>query len=224
VCSSDLREVEHVQRRLNEFTDRFVYHVTPLRVDGVWGQHSRQRLRRVKHWLGLAGRHSGLRFSDHFEHRLLHPLWDGRHPGEVIRGRKRRRAHRRAVKRNEARAVKTTGVGTLDGKPVANWIIPYVIWARTHEVNGRRWQGVVASGWRDPEYSEHLCFQMCGAPKCAGRCAGRSSGHSQSVKPAGCIDVTDYEHFGQAMRACPYTPRLINDLPIDRVHYSVTGH
>ena len=44
------------------------------------------------------------------------------------------------------------------------------------------------------------------------------------VKPAGAIDVTHYEEFGRLMQSCPYEPRIFNDLPADRVHFSATGH
>jgi Putative peptidoglycan binding domain len=110
-------------------------------------------------------------------------------------------------------------VGTFDGKPVASWLIPYLSWARA---NG--WKGRLNSGWRDPEYSEKLCWDICGAPTCPGRCAGRNSNHSGSVKPKGAIDVSYPQQFGQLMARCPLTPRIFNDLPDDPVHFSATGH
>jgi hypothetical protein len=110
-------------------------------------------------------------------------------------------------------------VATFDGKPCATWLIPYLSWARKHG-----WQGTLTSGWRDPEYSEKLCMQICGAPTCPGRCAGRLSNHSGSVKPQGAIDVSDYTRFGQLMAQCPLSPRIFNDLPKDPVHFSATGH
>ena len=96
---------------------------------------------------------------------------------------------------------------------------PYLDWARAHG-----WQGTLNSGYRTPEYSEHLCKGICGAPSCPGRCAGRSSHHSIRVKPGGSIDVSDYVRFGELMRQCPYSPRIFNNLPNDRVHYSSTGN
>jgi hypothetical protein len=115
----------------------------------------------------------------------------------------------------------SSGVGTFDGKPVANWFIPYLTWARQ---NG--WQGRLNSGYRTPEYSEQLCYRICQppAPSCPGRCAGRSSSHSQDVKPKGAIDVSDEARFGELMARCPFSPRICNDLPNDRIHFSVTGH
>ena len=110
-------------------------------------------------------------------------------------------------------------VGTFDGVLCASWLIPSLTWARAHG-----WQGRLNSGWRDPVYSEGLCLKMCGAPTCPGRCAGRLSNHSGSVKPKGAIDVSDEVRFGQLMAACPLSPRIFNDLPNDRIHFSATGH
>jgi hypothetical protein len=80
----------------------------------------------------------------------------------------------------------------------------------------------VTSGYRTPEYSTSLCIAMCGAPSCPGRCAGASSNHSGKVYPAGAVDVTDYTRFGQIQPQIGSPLR--NDLPIDPVHYSVSGH
>lgn len=123
------------------------------------------------------------------------------------------------MRANQKAAAKANGVGRIDGVPVALWMIPYVEWARAHG-----WKGRVVSGWRDPAYSESLCYRMCGRPSCSGTCAGRASNHSGSAKPHGALDVTEYTHFGQLMRYCPYEPKLINRLPRDRVHYSASGN
>lgn len=110
-----------------------------------------------------------------------------------------------------------SGVAVYDGKQVAAWIIP---WLKKSRQAG--WKGTVTSGYRTPAYSEHLCQQMCGAPSCPGRCAGRSSNHSGKRFPAGAVDVSDYENFARIQRRI-HSP-LKNDLPSDRVHFSVTGH
>jgi hypothetical protein len=111
------------------------------------------------------------------------------------------------------------GVGSFDGVQVATWLIPYLTWARA---NG--WRGRLNSGYRSPEHSERICRDMCGAPTCPGRCAGRLSNHSGNVKPKGAIDVSDEFRFGQLMAKCPYSPRIFNDLPNDRIHFSANGH
>lgn len=102
----------------------------------------------------------------------------------------------------------------FDGRKVRAEIYPHLVWARA---NG--WKGVVTSGYRDPVYSTRLCYAMCGRPFCPGRCAGTSSNHVRIA-----VDVTDYYTFAELMRRCPHKPRIFNDLPYDRVHFSPNGH
>lgn len=112
------------------------------------------------------------------------------------------------------------GLTTVDGKQVATWIAKDIAEARRRGL----WDGYVVSGYRSPEYSEQLCYAMCGAPSCPGRCAGRASGHSQKVYPGGCVDV-DIAHrlqFAAAMRTIG-SP-LKNALPTDPNHFSYSGH
>jgi hypothetical protein len=132
----------------------------------------------------------------------------------------RSRANRLArIARHRRKAIGKSGVSWYDGKQVASWMVPYLVWARK---NG--WQGRVNSGWRDPVYSERLCFAMCGRASCPGRCAGRSSNHSGSTPHAGAVDVSDYYRFGQLMKRAPFSPKLKNSLGSrDPVHYSVSG-
>lgn len=101
-------------------------------------------------------------------------------------------------------------------RPIANWIIPWL--ERSWDAG---WRGVVNSGYRSPEYSEQLCYQMCGAPSCPGRCAGRSSNHCNYAQPGGAVDVSDYYTFA-AVQDRIGSP-LWNNLPSDRVHFSSTG-
>jgi len=112
------------------------------------------------------------------------------------------------------------GVSNFDGKPCANWLIPYLSWAREHG-----WQGKLTSGWRDPEHSESICFDICRAPTCKAprSCAGRFSNHSGYVKPKGAVDVSDERRFGELMAQCPLSPPIFNDLPNDRIHFSASG-
>ena len=136
---------------------------------------------------------------------------------------KRLRKKLKYLKAHQVTATPSSGVSVPDRpwnpyrRPIANWMIPWIdkSWAAG-------WRGVVVSGWRDPAYSESLCFNICGAPSCSGTCAGRNSGHSQSTYPGGCIDVTDQYDF-QAIQYRIGSP-LRNDLPSDRVHFSITGH
>jgi hypothetical protein len=118
-----------------------------------------------------------------------------------------------------------TGFGVPDkpwnpyGRKVCGWITEEIdkVWAAG-------WRGVVVSGVRTPAESIGLCEAMCGAPSCAGRCAGATSNHNATTceKYQGAIDVTDYYNFAYYARKAGSV--LKNDLPIDRVHFSYTGH
>ena len=209
------REIADRQRELNRWTARYLRGVAPLVVDGKTGRLTNSRILATKYYLGYGERSS--QWNAPFVRKLRHPH-DPRYspPWQLALGAKRRRAQRRHY---AATLHPTSGVTTFDGRPVAAWLKPYLVWARDHG-----WQGTLNSGWRDPAYSEHLCRAMCGAPRCPGRCAGRSSNHSGSVTPAGAIDVSDYDRFGRLMRECPYEPRIFNSLGAqDPVHYSATG-
>lgn len=110
------------------------------------------------------------------------------------------------------------GVADWNGTQVAAWMVPYLKQAKAHG-----WDGCIESGYRDPAYSEKLCYNMCGAPSCPGTCAGRSSNHSGKVYPAGAIDVCNPASFQAAASKIKGFP-LKNDLPADPVHFSYTGH
>ena len=212
------QHVKDLQNALNRFTSKYLENVSPLMVDGVEGPATKERLRRVKYYLGYRGaeQRSADYTPDLLRH-MEHPR-SPRHanPMKLARALARRRKQHKLAAKAAAPAV---GVTTFDGKPVAAWLKPYLDWARAHG-----WQGTLNSGYRTPEYSEHLCIGMCGAPSCPGKCAGRSSHHSIRVKPGGSIDVSDYVRFGELMRQCPYSPRIFNNLPADRVHYSSSGN
>lgn len=136
-------------------------------------------------------------------------------PGEHERARKR---HGHPNPFLEANLLPVHGLVLLDGKWCAAWIAADVLKVRA----AGRWHGVVVSGHRDPIYSEHLCFQMCGAPTCRGRCAGRRTNHVGIEEPAGAVDVTDYIVFGQECYRLGLNLR--NNLPSDRAHFSRTGY
>lgn len=113
------------------------------------------------------------------------------------------------------------GTVMIDGRVVPEWMAPKI-----NEIRARgRWKGGVVSGVRTPQYSEQLCYQMCGAPSCPGMCAGVNSNHNATPPVTfgeGAIDVSDYYVFAAEARAvgAPFK----NDLPNDRVHFSRTGH
>lgn len=217
-------EIRDLQRSINAFTDRYLDGVTPLRVDGEMGPATKARIKSVKYYLGYPKSERDGKAGARLRWRLKHPKKRSKqHDATVSRiatGNARRVAQRARVKKHRAKAAKTTGVGSFDGVPCANWLIPYLKWAREHG----HWKGRLVSGWRDPVYSEGLCKRMCGRSSCPGRCAGRASNHSGSSKPRGALDVTYYADFGAAMRRCPLQPRLYNALgPADPVHYSASG-
>lgn len=105
------------------------------------------------------------------------------------------------------------------GRQIPNWMIT---WIDKSAANG--WNGVVVSGVRTPEYSEQLCYNMCGSPTCSGTCAGRGSNHNMTSGqgyPYGALDVSDYYSF-ESVQFRIGSP-LRNNLPNDAVHFSVSG-
>lgn len=117
----------------------------------------------------------------------------------------------------------TNGVVTPDrpwnpyNKPIAAWMVPWLDKSRA-----AGWTGVLVSGYRSPEYSESLCYNICDHPSCPGLCAGRSSNHTLYSYPNGAIDVSDYYNFA-AIQNRIGSP-LWNNLPSDRVHFSTSGN
>lgn len=212
------REVVELQKDMNSFTGRFLEDFPRLRVDGVRGHATNRRIQTCKYYIGYDGKtQRSSRVTQPFRRRLDHPK------GETVPETMRRRGERRRRKqRHEAQHPQVSkGVVLYDGRPCAAWLVPYLDFARNHG-----WDGVLNSGWRDPERSEQLCLQMCGAKTCPGRCAGRSSNHSGSEKPMGAIDVSFYTEFGQLMRRpdAPRNPPIFNALGAqDPVHFSATG-
>jgi peptidoglycan hydrolase-like protein with peptidoglycan-binding domain len=207
--------VRNLQVLLNQFTRRFLAAVPPLVVDGKNGPETKKRIRAVRYYLGYAG--SGAKSSTvdaQFVKRLRHPRRGS--PAALARASSRRRAQHNATGKS---AAPHAGVTAFDGKPVAEWMKPYLDWARVHG-----WRGTLNSGWRDPVHSQQICKEKCGAVKCPGTCAGLSSNHVGRIKPLGAVDVSDPATFGALMHRCPLSPRLINALPHDPVHFSVTGH
>ena len=205
-------QVKQLQRAMNGFTDRFLENFPRVLEDGVRGPPTNRRISECKLYLGYkGGTERSHRVTQLFRRRLadsdiLPPAM------QALAEKRRRRQHERAHQ-------VVDGVAMFDRRPVAAWMKPYLEFARS-----KGWQGTLTSGFRAPEHSEELCFQICGQPSCNGLCAGKSSNHSGKVKPRGAIDVSDHARFGQLMLQCPLEPRIFNDLPSDRVHFSTTGH
>jgi hypothetical protein len=121
-------------------------------------------------------------------------------------------------RKHQKLAAAAHGVTTYDGVPVAAVAVRYLDWARAHG-----WQGHLVSGWRDPKYSQSLCYRICGAPRCPGKCAGTSSNHVGTDLHRFAVDVSDYVTFRRVIANCPYEPRIFNNLPVDPVHFSPNG-
>ena len=218
-------DTRSLQRQLNFFTKKYLLGYAPLRVDGRMGRLTRKRIRVAKFYLGYEGPlTSSLR--EGFLSRLYHPKsLRYSSPARLRLAARRRSKERRAWKRNHRVAVRTTGVGTYDGRPCSNIGIRYLEYARSYTGPERPWEGTLQSGWRDPVYSEGLCIKMCGRPSCPGRCAGRNSNHSGTTAARFALDVSDYVRFGEIMRSCPLQPPIFNALgAIDPVHFSPSGN
>lgn len=109
---------------------------------------------------------------------------------------------------------------TFDGKPTVEWLA-----YRMEVARAAGWGGYLVSGYRTPEYSIQLCYNMCGAPSCPGRCAGAATNHAKKGYGGGAIDVSDYYTFGSLMRTLPIPGiRIFNALGAqDPVHFSASG-
>jgi len=215
------KEIQQLQHGLNIFTHKYLKGINRIVADGKMGASTRGRIRTCKYYLGYLGDPKiNMIPNQEFLQRLWHPKSTKYSTSaRIARGVKRRIKQRAEATKQLRSSLKATGVGRFDGVPVASWLIPYLQWARD---NG--WNGRLVSGWRDPAYSESLCYRICGAPRCPGRCAGRSSNHSGSAVPHGAVDVSDYDTFGRVIARCPLRPKIINTLGArDPVHFSVSG-
>lgn len=217
------RDIIALQRSLNKFTHHYLAGVAALRVDGVKGHATNRRIMTVKYYLGY-GKRDG-KVTQEFIRRLRHPRGKKRYFPKANRyqmyrtGVSRRKRQRKDHRRITIKSVYTRGVTRYDGVPVAKVAVPILEWCRH---NG--WHGRLVSGWRDPRYSEHLCYAMCGAPRCSGMCAGTASNHVGNTPARFAIDVSDYYTFARVVARCPVQPRIYNRLPRDRVHFSPSGN
>jgi hypothetical protein len=209
-------EAEQLQKNLNRFTNKFLEKFPELMVDGDRGPLTNKRIVGCKFYIGYeGGRQRSTRVTPVFRARLARPTSTEVVPAEMIAlGKQRRKDQHERAKQPPA-----AGTTQFDGRLVANWMKPYLEFARE---NG--WKGQLTSGFRDPAHSEHICFVQCGAPSCPGTCAGRRSNHVGNKKPQGAIDVSDHARFGQLMESCPLKPRIFNALgAADPEHFSATG-
>lgn len=115
-----------------------------------------------------------------------------------------------------------SGFTEIDGYHVVTWIADQVLWVRHRGV----WRGQVTSGYRSVADQRTACRHVCGNPDgCPGRCAKPgTSNHQGKAYPGGAVDVSDYETFGREVAHYPHGTPVKNDLPLDRVHFSYSGH
>jgi len=140
---------------------------------------------------------------------------------------KQRELDRRAIAKklrfthnHRPKTVQERGVADFEGDQVASWMVKFL-----KESRAKGWDGQLISGFRSPQFSESLCLDMCGQPKCPGRCAGKDSNHVGLVHPAGAIDVSPESASQFASIQSRIGSPLRNDMPTtDPNHFSVSGH
>lgn len=210
-----VRRRRRVRRVLRKLKDRLV----------KLSRADRYRLGRTRAWkLVYQARLKSLGADHPSTHWALHKYRTSRALGNKI-DKKQAVLHRRADRklrwlRKHPAPLDPDGNGLIlvDGVQVAALVGGEVLRIR----KGGRWKGRAVSGYRTPEYSEQLCYGICGAPTCPGRCAGRSTRHAQKGGRSGAIDLTDYLTFATECRRLGSW--LENHLPNDLVHFSDAGN
>lgn len=223
------KQVRTLQKGVNTTIGRARLPWRKVKVDGEFGPISKKAARLAGSWQGLSKEQ--LRFIG--EGKITPHIFD------TLTHRKPRtnemKERHRARKKNFAKLRKAHHVEDVDG--IADWrgtkVAAWMVGKRKGP-DGRRvnwleksvkkgWDGRLNSGWRDPAYSESLCYAMCGAPSCPGMCAGKASNHAQIGPPNwGAIDVQQWQTFGRIQKEIG-SP-LFNALgPADPVHFSPTG-
>lgn len=111
------------------------------------------------------------------------------------------------------------GTTMIDGFPVANWIAPYVNFARR---NG--WGGRVLSGYRSLSNQTGLYNQMIQGKRAGPVAKPGESNHEYIAFPRGAIDVEDPDGFQRALNHFVGPVPLRRDPTIgDPTHFSFTG-
>lgn len=111
------------------------------------------------------------------------------------------------------------GTTMFDGKPVANWLIKPLTWARK---NG--WKGKVNSGYRNQTEQRAAATRYGLQHYPNGDPSG--SNHTKTRYPGGAVDVTEPAQLAQVLRRYPGFPRPVWGGPVinDQPHFSATGH
>jgi hypothetical protein len=195
--------------------------------DGRLGPLTRKHARIAGSWQGLSPEnlsHIGEgKFSDFVYDVLIHQVPMSR---EMQVRHRHRLHHFQELRYHHKHPPQVEGLVTYDGHQLPGWIAEINDEAR----KSGEWKGSVISGVRSPEYSEHLCIIMCGAPTCSGRCGGRFSNHAcpptgKGVKYEGAEDVTDPEGLRNFCRKHNKPLRGGGEvLPLDPNHFSHAGN
>lgn len=190
-----------------------------------WVQEARERLWDAEHIRRNDMRQHG-ESDEHWHHRRNRNKERVEHREEVVKHLRKKLEALRDAKEHDDPDIHSgdwrtlIGYGTFDGKRVPAWTVYWLNKSRASD-----WGGIVVSGVRTVQESIDACENMCHAPYCPGRCAGATSNHNMEPNqgyPAGALDVTDYDNFERLQYEIGSPLR--NDLPIDPVHFSVTGH
>lgn len=111
-------------------------------------------------------------------------------------------------KGSNPRSVKGTAV--FEGKRIAAWIKPYLVFARKHG-----WKGSITSGYRS--FADQTRIYNSGVRPAA---KPGSSNHEGSDFPRGAIDVSDAATLDRILRRYPGKRKLIYAGSKDPVHFS----
>jgi hypothetical protein len=223
-------QVEQLQKHVNSTLNKAELDWMKMKVDGVAGPITFRCARIAAAWQGLSTEQLKAIAAGTIDDHVFEILTGQKPRTEEMKKRSEDRRKNFARMREEHRnpPIDADGVGEWRGFQVAAWMVGGAVGPDGKQVNWLQksveegWDGDLNSGWRSPERSEEICFEMCGAATCSGKCGGRTSNHSQIGPPNwGAIDVQDFTRFGEIQRRIG-SP-LKNALPEDLVHYSFTG-
>lgn len=225
----DKQHARNLQEEVNKTLNHAELDWLKIPEDGQLGPLTRKHARIAGSWQGLSREHLVQIGEGHIKPGSF--VWDVLTHHEVqtremkIRH-KERLHHFKELRYHHAHPPQVEGLVHFDGEMVPGWMAEINQEAR----DSGDWGGEVISGVRSPEYSEHLCIIMCGAPSCPGRCGGRASNHAcppsgKGVKYEGAEDVTDPAGLDSFCRK--HNKPLIGNgrvLPADLNHFSHEGN
>src|SRR6266702_4463283 len=102
------------------------------------------------------------------------------------------------------------GIAYFDGKPIASWILPILVYARAHG-----WKGTVTSGYRTREEQQRIYNSGVKPAAQPG-----TSNHERTKFPGGAVDVTEARELSEILANSPYRGQLSWAGNKDPVHFS----